>query len=165
MDFSEKVVEALRDRLPGGTAGICLRDAVAAMERFCLENPFHDEAPMEDSELGLAIVATKCDGLVEIGIYRSWGLFYRLELLLRYRSGWRSLFLGRFADVCGEGADPMPVFNAFRSSGCYRRYRNRPAESCSVTWQGPDEMVSQYKEIIPALAEAMGPEACDWNPR
>jgi len=164
VDYAKEAVKALRDRLPQGGESVRLRDAVAAMEAFCFEDPLRGEGPMEDSELGLVIVVTKSDGQIEIGIFRSWGLLYRLQLLLRYRVGWRSLFLKRFGDGCGQGSDPKPVFDSFRSSGWYRRYAPLPAASCSVDWQGPDEMVAQYKLIIPVLAQAAGPEACDWQP-
>ena len=94
---------------------------------------------------------------VEIGLYRSFGLTARLEILLRYPISLRCLLLRNVIELCESRADADRFFGTVRALRWFRRYSLVLPMHCWVRWQGEDEMADMFCEVVPTLMDAIGP--------
>ena len=164
MSDSNSATEAIRKLLPNKGRTFLLRDAVVAMETlYATVDPSCPE--IDAKSVDLIVVAGKYgshdDRRIEIGLYRSFDLFNRLEVLLTYRVGWRNLFLPRYLHHCESRADAAQFFAEFRNTAWYYRYSRLSPVTSSITWRGPEGMATLYNEVLPVITESMG-GCCEW---
>ena len=160
MICAEDSVDVFQRLLPDVERDCVLRDVAQALNTFYRE---HQVEGVDDDSL--IVVAGKFgEGRkrqFDIGFYRSFGAFGNLGqfgVLLRFRINLRCLFLGTAIDVCDSKIDAVDFFARIPRARWFRRYAEILPVCCRIQWQGEEEMAESFCDIMPKLAEALGPD-------
>ena len=86
------------------------------------------------------------------------GVPTQCELSLKFPVRLRCFVFRPLFVECENVSESDKYFAKFRSSTMYRWYANTPPVNCLMKWHGEDEFFKAATEILPKLAEALGPD-------